>query len=105
MARIKANDTVVVLAGKDKGKHGSVLQLVDNEYVVVEGVNKIKKHKKPNPQQGIQGGIVEQEKALHISNVAILNQQTNKPDRIRYQLNDQGKKVRVFASNGELVDI
>lgn len=104
MARLKANDTVIVIAGKDKGKQGAITKVL-NDYVIVEGINKIKKHKKPNPQQGVQGGIVEQEKALHISNVAILNQQTNKADRVKYKTNDEGKKVRVFASNAELIDL
>lgn len=105
MARLKANDQVVVIAGRDKGKQGTISRVFGDTHVIVEGVNKVKKHKKPNPQQGIQGGIVELEKPLHISNVAILNQQTNKADRVRYQLDENGKKVRVFASNGELVDL
>lgn len=105
MARIKSNDTVIVTTGKDKGKTGTVSAVLKNTHVVVEGVNKIKKHQKPNPQKGVAGGIVEMEKPIHISNVAIYNAETGKADRIRYQLNDNGKKVRVFASNNELIDL
>lgn len=105
MARLKSKDTVIVIAGKDKGKQGQITKVLNNTHVVVEGVNKVKKHKKPNPQQGVQGGIVEQEKAIHISNVAIFNQQTNKADRVKYKTNNDGKKVRIFASNAELIDL
>jgi large subunit ribosomal protein L24 len=105
MAKLKTNDLVIVIAGKDKGKQGTITKVLNGTHVIVDGVNKVKKHKKPNPQQGIQGGIVEHEKAIHISNVAILNQQTNKADRVKYETNDNGQKVRVFASNAELIDL
>jgi large subunit ribosomal protein L24 len=104
MARkIRRDDEVVVLAGKDKGKQGKVLRvLTSDDRVVVEGVNIVKKHTKPNPQLGEAGGIIEKEAAIHVSNVAVLNPATGKADRIGFRVED-GKKVRVFKSNGELV--
>jgi large subunit ribosomal protein L24 len=104
MARkIRRDDEVVVLAGKDKGKQGKVLRvLISDDRVVVEGVNIVKKHTKPNPQLGEAGGIIEKEAAIHVSNVAVLNPATGKADRIGFRVED-GKKVRVFKSNGELV--
>ncbi|MBD3587103.1 50S ribosomal protein L24 [Salinimonas sp. HHU 13199] len=104
MARkIRRDDEVVVLAGKDKGKQGKVLKvLVSDDRVVVEGVNLSKKHQKPNPQLGEPGGIVEKEASIHISNVAIVNPATGKADRIGFRTEDE-KKVRFFKSNGELV--
>lgn len=105
MARIKSNDKVVVIAGKDKGKESTVIKVLGDSRVIVEGVNKVKKHEKPNPQKGVPGGIVEKEKSIHISNVAILNATTGKADRVRYILNDKNQKVRVFASNNEIIDL
>ncbi len=105
MARIKSNDKVVVITGKDKGKQGAILKVLGDERVVVEGVNKVKKHEKPNPQKGVTGGVVEKEKAIHISNVAILNPTTGKADRVRYVFNEKNQKVRVFASNNEVIDL
>jgi large subunit ribosomal protein L24 len=104
MARkIRRDDEVVVLAGKDKGKQGKVIRvLACDDRVVVEGVNIVKKHTKPNPQLGEAGGIIEKEAAIHVSNVAVLNPATGKADRIGFRVED-GKKVRVFKSNGELV--
>ena len=104
MARkIRRDDEVVVLAGKDKGKQGKVLKvLVSDDRVVVEGVNLSKKHQKPNPQLGEPGGIIEKEASIHISNVAIVNPATGKADRIGFRTEDE-KKVRFFKSNGELV--
>ncbi|QCZ92388.1 50S ribosomal protein L24 [Salinimonas iocasae] len=104
MARkIRRDDEVVVLAGKDKGKQGKVLKvLTSDDRVVVEGVNLSKKHQKPNPQLGEPGGIVEKEASIHISNVAIVNPATGKADRIGFRTEDE-KKVRFFKSNGELV--
>ena len=104
MARkIRRDDEVVVLAGKDKGKQGKVIRvLASDDRVVVEGVNIVKKHTKPNPQLGEAGGIIEKEAAIHVSNVAVVNPATGKADRIGFRVED-GKKVRVFKSNGELV--
>ena len=102
-AKIKRDDEVVVLAGKDKGKQGKVLKvLTDKDRVIVEGVNVVKKHQKPNPALGESGGIVETEAPIHVSNVAILNPETGKADRVGFRTED-GKKVRFFKSNGELV--
>ena len=102
-AKIKRDDEVVVLAGKDKGKQGKVLKvLTDKNRVIVEGVNVVKKHQKPNPALGESGGIVEQEAAIHISNVAILNPETGKADRVGFRFED-GKKVRFFKSNNAII--
>lgn len=103
MQKIKAKDQVIVLAGKDKGKRGEVRKLMDDDRVIVSGVNMVKKHTRPNPQAGVQGGIVEKEAPLQLSNVAIFNPSTNKPDRVGIKLVD-GKRVRVYKSNGELID-
>ena len=103
MAKIKREDEVIVLAGKDKGKRGTVRQVMDNQRVVVNGVYMIKKHTKANPQAGIAGGIIEKEAPIQISNVAIFNSASSKADRIGYRIED-GKKVRIYKSNGELID-
>lgn len=101
--KIRRDDEVVVLAGKDKGKQGKVLRvLIADNRVIVEGVNLVKKHTKPNPQLGIAGGIVEKEASIHVSNVAIVNPATGKADRVGFRFEDE-KKVRFFKSNGELV--
>ena len=100
MLKIKRNDEVIVIAGKDKGKRGSVQQVLDNGRLIVAGVNMVKKHVKANPNRGTQGGIVEQEAALHASNVAIWNPKSQKADRVGFRFED-GKKVRFFKSNGE----
>jgi large subunit ribosomal protein L24 len=104
MARkIRRDDEVVVLAGKDKGKQGKVLKVLASEdRVVVEGVNLVKKHQKPNPQLGEAGGIIEKEATIHVSNIAIVNPATGKADRVGFRFEDE-KKVRFFKSNGELV--
>ncbi|MFB0980634.1 MAG: 50S ribosomal protein L24 [Colwellia sp.] len=102
-SKIRRDDEVIVLAGKDKGKTGKVTKvLVDNGKVFVEGVNLIKKHTKPVPQLQQPGGIVEKEASLQVSNVAIVNPKTGKADRIGFRIED-GKKVRFFKSNNELV--
>ena len=102
-AKIRKGDEVIVLAGKDKGKRGEVEQvLVEANKVIVKGVNIVKKHQKPNPYLQQEGGIVEKEAALHVSNVAIYNAETGKADRVGFRFED-GKKVRFFKSNGELV--
>ncbi len=103
MAKIKRDDEVVVLTGKDKGKRGTVRQVLDNGKVLVAGVNMIKKHTKPNPQAGVAGGIVEKEAPIQISNVAIFNGSSNKADRVGYRIDD-GKKVRIYKSSGEVID-
>ncbi|WP_334015712.1 50S ribosomal protein L24 [Alteromonas sp. S167] len=101
--KIRRDDEVVVLAGKDKGKQGKVLRvLMADNRVIVEGINLVKKHTKPNPQLGVAGGIVEKEASIHVSNVAIVNPATGKADRVGFRFEDE-KKVRFFKSNGELV--
>jgi large subunit ribosomal protein L24 len=104
MQRIRKGDEVVVLCGRDKGKRGTVLRLVDAEHVVVEGVNRVKKHQRPNPMKGLTGGIVDKDLPIHISNVALFNPATKKADRIGVKTLDGGRKVRVFKENGEQVD-
>jgi large subunit ribosomal protein L24 len=104
MQRIKKGDDVVVLCGRDKGKRGTVVRRVDADFVVVEGVNRVKKHQRPNPMKGITGGIVDKDLPIHISNVALFNPATKKADRIGVKTLDDGRKVRVFKDNGEQVD-
>jgi len=103
MAKIKRDDEVIVLAGKDKGKRGKVRKVVDSDRVIVSGVNMIKKHTRPNPQAGVQGGIVEREAPIQVSNVAIFNPETNRADRIGYRV-DGEKKVRIYKSSGAEID-
>jgi large subunit ribosomal protein L24 len=104
MRKIKKGDDIVVITGKDKGKRGPVLRVVDAEHVVVEGVNLVKKHQRPNPMKGQTGGIVDKEMALHVSNVAIYNPATKKGDRVGIKVLNDGRRVRVFKSNGEMID-
>ena len=103
-SKIRKGDDVIVLAGKDKGKRGTVLR-VGEERVVVENINLAKKHVKPNPNRGEQGGIVDKEMPLHVSNVALYNPATEKGDRVGFKTLDDGRKVRTFKSNGEVVDV
>jgi len=103
-SKIRKGDDVIVLAGKDKGKRGTVLR-VGEERVVVENINLAKKHVKPNPNRGEQGGIVDKEMPLHVSNVALYNPTTDKGDRVGFKTLDDGRKVRTFKSNGEVVDV
>ena len=106
MHKIKKGDEVIVLTGKSKGLRGKVLRVVaEGKRAVVEGVNLIKKHVKSNPNTNTQGGIIEREAALDISNIAIYNPVTKKADRVGFKVLDDGKKVRCFKSNGELVEI
>lgn len=104
MRKIKKDDDVIVITGKDKGNRGSVLSVAD-DYLVVSGVNKVKKHQKPNPVKGVEGGIVEMEKPIHISNVAIYNAAAKKGDRVGIKTLDDGRRVRVFKSSGEVIDV
>jgi large subunit ribosomal protein L24 len=104
MQRIKKGDEVIVLAGRDKGKRGTVLRRVDAQHVVVEGVNRVKKHQRPNPMKGEQGGIIDKDMPIHVSNVALFNPATKKADRAGIKMLEGGKKVRVFKDNGEQVD-
>lgn len=103
MRKIKKNDDVIVITGKDKGNRGSVLKVLGDR-LLVSGVNKVKKHQRPNPVKGVTGGIVEMEASIHISNVAIYNSATNKADRVGIKTLEDGRKVRVFKSSGETID-
>lgn len=103
MLKIKRDDEVIVLAGKDKGKQGKVLKVLD-EKLIISGINMVKRHTKPNPQAGIAGGIVEKEAPIHVSNVAIYNGSTQKVDRVGFKVNDDGTKVRYFKSTNEVID-
>jgi large subunit ribosomal protein L24 len=103
MSKIKRDDEVIVVAGKDKGKRGKVLKVLENDRLLVSGVQMIKKHQKPNPQLGVAGGIVEKESSIHVSNVALFNSATNKADRVGFKV-EGDKKVRVFKSSGAAVD-
>ena len=103
--KIRKGDDVIVLTGKDKGKRGTVLRMLDGERVLVENVNMAKKHVKPNPMKGEQGGIVEKEMALHMSNVALYNPTKDMADRVGFKVLEDGRKVRVFKSDGEVVDV
>jgi large subunit ribosomal protein L24 len=105
MQKIRKSDDVIVIAGKDKGKRGNVLKVLDDDQILVENVNMVKKHQKPNPQRGIAGGIVDKEMPLHISNVALYNPQKGSGDRVGIKVLEDGRKVRVFKSNGEVVDV
>lgn len=104
MKKLKKDDEVIVIAGRDKGKRGKVNRVLSDGRLIVGGVQMIKKHTKPNPQAGVAGGIVEKEAPIDASNVAIYNSATSKADRVGIKVLEDGKKVRVFKSNGETVD-
>jgi large subunit ribosomal protein L24 len=102
MRKLKKDDQVVVITGKDKGKRGAIQRVLDDNRVLISGINIVKKHTKANPQLGIQGGIVEREASIEVSNVAIYNPKTNKADRVGFKDQD-GKKVRVYKSSGDVI--
>ena len=104
MLKIKRDDEVIVIAGRDKVKRGKVLKVLDDGRVLVSGVQMIKKHQKPNPNAGIPGGIIEKEAPIQVSNVAIFNSATDKADRVGFKIQDDSTKIRVFKSTGEAVD-
>jgi large subunit ribosomal protein L24 len=104
MLKIKRDDEVIVIAGRDKGKRGKVLKVLDDGRVLVSGIQMIKKHQKPNPNAGIPGGIIEKEAPIQVSNVAIFNSATEKADRVGFKIQDDSTKIRVFKSTGEAVD-
>ena len=104
MNKIKRDDEVVVIAGRDKGKRGKVTKVLPDGKLLVSGIQIVKKHQKPNPQLGVQGGIVEKEAPIDVSNVAIFNPSTNKADRVGFKFQEDGSKVRVFKSSGDNVD-
>ena len=104
MRKIKKGDNVVVIAGKDKGKRGDVAKYVDDTHLIVNGVNTVKRHTKPNPMKNQPGGIVSKEVPIHVSNVAIWNPVTQKADRIGFRMMQDGRKLRFFKSNGEQIN-
>lgn len=105
MKKIKKGDEIIIRCGKDRGKRGTVLRYENSDYIVIQGLNKTKKHVKPNPTKGIVGGIIEFEKPIHISNVAIYNPVTKKPDRVGFRLSEDSIKKRIFKSSKELISI
>ena len=104
MGKIKRDDDVVVITGRDKGKRGKIVRVLDNDRVIVSGINMIKRHTKANPQLGTAGGILEKEASLHVSNVGLVNPVTGKADRVGYKVLQDKTKVRVFRSTGEVID-
>ncbi|MDO6563707.1 50S ribosomal protein L24 [Amphritea sp. 1_MG-2023] len=103
MRKIIRNDEVIVIAGRDKGKRGTVLRVLADDRLIVSGINMVKKHTKPNPMLGKAGGIVEKEAAIAVSNIAIFNSATGKGDRVGFKVLEDGNKVRIFKSNGEVI--
>ena len=104
MRKFRKGDQVVVLTGRDKGRQGAVIRVLDDQQVIVEGINVVKRHQRPNPQAGKQGGIVSKEMPMHIAKIAIWNPATKKADRVGFKVLADGKKVRRFSSNGEMLD-
>lgn len=104
MNKIKKGDDIIVISGKDKGRRGTVMKMLGDSRVLVENINIIKKHQKPNPHAGEPGGIVQKEMPIHISNIAIFNTMTNRPDRVGFRFLEDGRKVRFFKSNNEVID-
>ena len=105
MRKIRKGDDVIVVAGKDKGKTGTVNRVVSSERILIDGVNMVKRHTKGNPQQNIPGGILDKEAPIHVSNVKIYNSNSGEGDRVGFKILEDGKKVRVFKSNGEQIDV
>ncbi len=105
MRKIRKGDDVVVLTGRDRSKRGTVLRVVDADHLLVEGINRVKKHQRPNPAKGETGGILDKEMPIHISNVALFNPVTKKADRVGIRQLEDGRRVRFFKSNDEVVDV
>jgi len=105
LRKIKKGDDVIVVTGRDRGKRGTVLRVLDDQKVLVEGINVVKRHTRPNPQRGVAGGIVTKEMPIHASNIALYNPTAGKGDRVGVRKLEDGRKVRYFKSNGEVVDI
>jgi large subunit ribosomal protein L24 len=104
MQKIRKGDDVIVTTGRDKGKRGTVLRIVDAAHVLVEGANRVKKHQRPIPMKGITGGIIDKDMPLQVSNVALYNPATKKGDRVGVRVLEDGRRVRYFKSNGEVID-
>ncbi len=105
MRKFKKGDQVVVIAGRDKGKRGTVLSYHENDKLIIEGINTVRKHQKPNPNRGIEGGIVEKSMPIHSSNVSLYNPATGKADRIGFRLLADGRKIRFYKTTNEVVDL
>ena len=105
MRKIRKGDDVIILTGRDRGKRGTVLSIVDTEHLLVEGVNRVKKHQRPNPMKGVTGGIIDKEMPLHVSNVALFNPASKKGDRVGIRVMEDGRRVRYYKSNGEVIDV
>jgi large subunit ribosomal protein L24 len=105
MNKIRKGDKVIINTGKDKGKNGIVLSLIDDKKILVEGLNMVKKHTKPNPAKGEQGGLVSKEMPLDLSNIAIFNNATKKSDKVTFKTLNDGKKIRIYKSNQEAIDV
>ena len=105
MRKIKKGDDVIVVTGRDRSKRGTVVRIVDESHLLVEGINRVKKHQRPNPAKGETGGIIDKEMPIHVSNVALFNPVTKKADRIGIRALEDGRRVRYFKSNGEVVDV
>jgi len=105
MRKLKKGDDVIVLAGRDRSKRGTVLRIVDADHLLVEGINRVKKHQRPNPAKGDTGGIIDKEMPIHVSNLALFNPVTKKADRVGIKQLEDGRRVRIFKSNGEVVDV
>ncbi|WP_267256252.1 50S ribosomal protein L24 [Coxiella endosymbiont of Ornithodoros maritimus] len=103
--KIKKDDTVILITGRDKGRQGKVLKVLPNRRLLVEGINLVKKHVKPNPNKNEQGGILERELSIHVSNVAIYNPAVKKADRVGIKTLEDGSKIRIFKSNGDVIDV
>jgi large subunit ribosomal protein L24 len=104
MQRIRTGDQVIVLAGRDKGKRGSVLRILPDDRVIVEGVNVVKRHTRPNPQRNVTGGIIDKEAPIHRSNVGLYNPTSGKAERVGFRTLEDGRKVRVYRQSGEVAD-
>jgi ribosomal protein L24, bacterial/organelle len=105
MRRIKKGDEVIVITGKDRGRRGNVIRVLSRDRVLVENINMVKRHTKPNPARGITGAIIEKEMPMHVSNVAHYNPTTKKADRVGFRILQDGRKVRYFKSNNEVMDV
>ncbi len=105
MKRIKKGDEVIVIAGRSKGQRGHVLHVMDAERMLVENVNMVKRHTRPDPGRNVPGGIVEKEAPIHVSNIQLFNPATNRADKVGFKTLEDGRKIRIFKSNGEAVDI
>ena len=103
MRKIRKGDDVIVISGRDKGKRGSVLKVIGTDYLLIQGINSVKKHQKPNPSTGVTGGIIAKELPIHISNVAIFNFTSKKSDRVGFKYDSDNKKIRIFKSTNEMI--